>query len=137
MSKLTTIGLTGSIGMGKSTVTKMFRELGVPVWDADAAVHELYTGDAVPTVGGEFPMVITEGIVDRMKLREAIIADNAMLKRLSKLMAPLIEKHRKDWVARQTADILVFDIPLLFEVNMAEQFDFVVVVSAPAEEQRR
>lgn len=135
------IGLTGSIGMGKSTTAAMFREAGVPVYDADAAVHDLYDtgGAAVGPVGEAFPGVVRDGKVDREALREAVLGKPEELKRLNAIVHPLVGRDRTGFfeqAAASGADMVVLDIPLLFETGGHANMDAVVVVSAPADMQR-
>jgi dephospho-CoA kinase len=135
------IGLTGSIGMGKSTTAAMFREAGVPVYDADAAVHDLYDagGAAVGPVGEAFPGVVKDGKVDREALRQAVLGDPEALKRLNAVVHPLVGRDRIGFFQKAEADgadMVVLDIPLLFETGGHANVDAVVVVSAPAEMQR-
>lgn len=135
------IGLTGSIGMGKSTTAAMFREAGVPVYDADAAVHDLYDagGAAVGPVGEAFPGVVKDGRVDREALRQAVLGDPAALKRLNAIVHPLVGRDRVGFFQKAEADrveLVALDIPLLFETGGHANVDAVVVVSAPAEMQR-
>lgn len=135
------IGLTGSIGMGKSTTAAMFREAGVPVYDADAAVHDLYDtgGAAVGPVGEAFPGVIKDGKVDREALRQAVLGDPEALKRLNAIVHPLVGKDRIGFFQQAEADgadMVVLDIPLLFETGGHANVDVIVVASAPAEMQR-
>jgi dephospho-CoA kinase len=135
------IGLTGSIGMGKSTTAAMFREAGVPVYDADAAVHDLYDtgGAAVGPVGEAFPGVVREGRVDREALRQAVLGNPEALKRLNAIVHPLVGRDRIGFFEKAQAagaDLVVLDIPLLFETGGDANVDAVVVASAPAEMQR-
>jgi dephospho-CoA kinase len=135
------IGLTGSIGMGKSTTAAMFREAGIPVYDADAAVHDLYDrgGGAVGPVGDAFPGVVKDGQVDREALREAVLGKPDELKRLNAIVHPLVGRDRVGFFEQARADgadMVVLDIPLLFETGGHATVDAVVVVSAPAEMQR-
>jgi dephospho-CoA kinase len=135
------IGLTGSIGMGKSTTAAMFREAGVPVYDADAAVHDLYDegGAAVGPVGDAFPGVVRDGKVDREALRQAVLGKPDELKRLNAIVHPLVGRDRTGFfeqAAAAGADMVVLDIPLLFETGGDANMDAVVVVSAPAAMQR-
>jgi dephospho-CoA kinase len=135
------IGLTGSIGMGKSTTAAMFREAGVPVYDADAVVHDLYDtgGAAVGPVGEAFPGVVKDGKVDREALRQAVLGKPDELKRLNGIVHPLVGRDRGKFFEDATAagaDMVVMDIPLLFETGGDANVDAVVVVSAPAEMQR-
>ena len=135
------IGLTGSIGMGKSTTAAMFREAGVPVYDADAAVHDLYDegGAAVGPVGEAFPGVVKDGRVDREALRQAVLGNPEALKRLNAIVHPLVGRDRIGFFQQaqtQGADMVVLDIPLLFETGGHANVDAVVVASAPADMQR-
>ncbi len=135
------IGLTGSIGMGKSTTAKMFAELGIPVWDADAAVHRLYAqgGGAVPAIAALQPDVVKNGAVDRARLKKWIGADNDALRMIEAVVHPLVAADRSafiDAAARTGQKMVLLDIPLLFETNTANSVDAVVVVSAPAEIQK-
>ncbi len=135
------LGLTGSIGMGKSTVAAMFRDLGVPVFDADAAVHALYQqgGAAVAPVAAAFPGAIVDGAVDRQKLGAAVFGQPEAIKRLEAIVHPLVSAVRNDFLAAARARgdaLLVFDIPLLFETGGEARCDATAVVSAPAAAQR-
>jgi dephospho-CoA kinase len=135
------VGLTGSIGMGKSTTAAMFREAGIPVYDADAAVHDLYDegGAAVGPVGEAFPGVVRNGKVDREALRQAVLGKPDELKRLNAIVHPLVGRDRGTFFEQATADgadMVVLDIPLLFETGGHANMDAVVVVSAPADLQR-
>jgi dephospho-CoA kinase len=135
------LGLTGSIGMGKSTVAKMFAEEGAPAFDSDAAVHALYAkgGAAVAAVEAEFPTAIRDGAVDRAALSPLVLDDPAALKRLEQVVHPFVRQAQVDFAETQRAagaDIVVFDIPLLLEGKNADLVDTIVVVSAPPEIQR-
>jgi dephospho-CoA kinase len=135
------IGLTGSIGMGKSTTAAMFHDAGVPVYDADAAVHGLYDlgGAAVAPVGEAFPGVVRDGRVDREALREAVLGKPDELKRLNAIVHPLVGRDRAGFFAKaqaEGAEMVVLDIPLLFETGGHTNVDAVVVASAPADMQR-
>ena len=132
------IGLTGSIGMGKTTTAQMFADAGIPVWDADAAVHRLYLkgGAAVGPVGAVFSDAITNGRVDRSALKDAIVNDAKALKKLESIVHPLVAKDRGNFLAQTKADIVVLDIPLLFETGLEKGCDLTVVVSTSAAEQR-
>lgn len=130
------IGLTGSIGMGKSQTARLFEELGVPVYDADATVHALYAkgGDAVEPVGELFPDVIVDGAIDRARLSAHVINDAAALKKLEAVVHPLAGRAQFDFLrqhlARGTA-MVALDIPLLLETGAQDRVDAVVLVSAP------
>ena len=134
------LGLTGSIGMGKSTAAKMFEEAGVPVHDSDAAVHRLYTGKAVPLIEAAFPGVTRDGAVDRALLGQRVLGDPAALKKLEGIVHPLVRADADAFLAHHRgvkAPLAVLDIPLLFETGGRGRVDKVVVVSAPPEIQRR
>ncbi|HLZ83161.1 MAG TPA: dephospho-CoA kinase, partial [Caulobacteraceae bacterium] len=136
------VGLTGSVGMGKSTTAQMFAEAGAPVYDADAEVHRLYQrgGAAVPLIEAAFPGVVSEGAVDRALLRERVLGDAEALARLNGIVWPLMGAARAEFfeAARAAkADIVVLDIPLLLETGGEKNVDAVVVVSAPADLQRK
>lgn len=133
------IGLTGSLGMGKSTTAKFFAEAGVPVHDSDAYVHQLYAGEAVPLVEAAFPGTTADGKVDRDKLAKRVLGDSTALKHLEGIVHPLVRAGTATFVAnaeKNGASAAVVDIPLLFETGQAEQFDAIVVVTAPEEVQR-
>jgi dephospho-CoA kinase len=135
------IGLTGSIGMGKSTTAAMFRDLGIPVYDADAAVHDLYDqgGAAVEPVGEAFPGVVKDGRVDREELRKRVLGQPDELKRLNAIVHPLVGRDRVGFfkaAEEQGADMVVLDVPLLYETGGDANVEAVVVVSAPPEMQR-
>ena len=133
------LGLTGSLGMGKSTTARFFAEEGVPLHDADAAVHRLYEGEATPLIEAAFPGTTSGGRVDRDKLAKKVLGDSAAIKRLETIIHPLVgraEAHFLDEAARKDAAVVVLDIPLLFETGADRRCDAVVVVSAPADVQR-
>jgi len=133
------IGLTGSIGMGKSTTAAMFEEAGVPVHDADAAVHRLYSGAAAPLIEAAFPGTTTDGTVDRLRLSEQVLGDTAALKRLEAIVHPLVREAEREFLRQAHAAghaLVVLDIPLLFETKANERVDLVVVVTADARTQR-
>lgn len=133
------LGLTGSLGMGKSTTAKFFAEEGVPVHDADAAVHALYEGEAVAPVEAAFPGTTADGKVDRDRLAQRVLGDSDAIARLEQIVHPLVARSRERFLAeaeRNGAVIAVLDIPLLFETGGESRCDAVVVVSAPAEVQR-
>lgn len=133
------LGLTGSIGMGKSTTAQMFADLGCAVWDADAAVHRLYAkgGGAVSAMASAFPGAIVDGAVSRERLKEMISQDKTILKQIEQIVHPLVVQDRQDFLRQTDADIAVLDIPLLFEIGSAKDMDAVVVVSINVEEQKR
>jgi dephospho-CoA kinase len=132
------LGLTGGIGMGKSTTAALFAEAGVPVWDADAAVHRLYApgGAAVAPLAAAFPEAVQAGAVDRAALRRLIAADPGVLPRIEAIVHPLVAADRAAFLARQTAPVVLLDIPLLFEGGNERHCDGVAVVSVPPEVQR-
>jgi dephospho-CoA kinase len=132
--------LTGSLAMGKSTAARFFAEAGVPVHDSDAAVHALYEGEAVPVIERAFPGSTVGGRVDRGKLAAMVLNDSAALARLEAIVHPLVRESSDRFLADAQArgdEVVVLDIPLLFEIGAQERCDAVVVVSAPAEIQRR
>lgn len=134
------LGLTGSIGMGKTTTAQMFAEAGVPVWDADATVHALYApgGAAVAPIAAAFPAAVVDGAVDRPRLRTCLGADKAALLRLESIVHPLTTAARQAFLEHHAgADLVVLDIPLLFETGAEQGCDAVLVVTAPPEVQRR
>jgi dephospho-CoA kinase len=133
------LGLTGSLGMGKSTTARFFAEEGVPLHDADAAVHRLYEGEATALIEAAFPGTTSGGRVDRDKLAKKVLGDSAAIKRLETIIHPLVgraEARFLDEAARKDAAVVVLDIPLLFETGADRRCDAVVVVSAPADVQR-
>lgn len=137
-----TVGLTGSIGMGKSTTAAMFAAEGVPVYDADAEVHALYArgGAAVAPLAAAFPGVVVDGAVDRTLLSQRVVGKPDELKRLEAIVHPLVGESRVGFFQKAVAggaDIVVLDIPLLFETGGEKRLDAVVVVSAPADVQRQ
>jgi dephospho-CoA kinase len=133
------LGLTGSVGMGKSTTAQMFVAEGVPMFDADAAVHRLYAGEAAPLIEHEFPGTTKNGTVDREKLSAQVVGKPEALARLEKLVHPLVGKLRAKFMeeAEQAgAKAVLLDIPLLFETGDPSKFHAVIVVSAPPDIQR-
>jgi len=135
------IGLTGGIGMGKSTATAIFRRAHIPVFDADAAVHALQApgGAAVGPIAAAFPGVVTGGIIDRARLRQVVLGDPAALRRLERIVHPLVRRAERRFLARARragAPVAVLDVPLLLETGGAGRVDLVVVVSAPVAVQR-
>ncbi len=133
------LGLTGSIGMGKSTTAQMFVEEGCALWDADEAVHRLYSrnGAAVAPMRAAFPDAIIDNTVSREALKPIIAQDPTALKRIEAIVHPLVATDRGAFREQTTADIVVFDIPLLFETGGNAAMDAVACVSIPADEQRR
>ncbi|MDE4305086.1 dephospho-CoA kinase [Phaeobacter gallaeciensis] len=133
------LGLTGSIGMGKSTTAKIFAELGCAVWDADAAVHRLYVpgGAAVAPMQAQFPEAIVDGAVDRSALKDIIARDPSALPRIEKIVHPLVGEDRAEFRRTAASDILVFDIPLLFETGGEAAMDAVACVTVDAETQKQ
>lgn len=134
-----TLGLTGSIGMGKSTVAAMFAEDGVPVFDADAEVHRLQgpNGAALAAIEAEFPDTTSELGVDRTLLREAVMADPTAFARLEAILHPAVAELREAFLeSNRDAPLVVLDVPLLFEAGGWRHVDRIAVVSAPAEVQR-
>ena len=135
------LGLTGSIGMGKSTTAQMFIDAGVPVYDSDAAVHALYAsgGAAVALVDAAFPGVVVDGAIDRTRLSQAVVGNAEALAVLESIVHPLVGAHRIGFfedAQAQGADVVVLDIPLLYETGGDKKVDKVVVVSAPVDLQR-
>lgn len=132
------LGLTGSIGMGKSTTVGFFRDEGIPVWDADAAVHRLYAagGPAVGPLAALCPAALVEGGIDRAELRVWIASDPAVIAQIEGIVHPMVAADRARFLAETSGDLVVCDIPLLFETGAAAQFDATLVVTAPAELQR-
>jgi len=132
------IGLTGSIGMGKSTTAALFAEQGLPVYDADAAVHRLYARDgaAVAPVAELFPDVVVDGAVDRRRLSARVLGNDTAIRALEAVVHPLVAADRKaffDQAATRGADLVILDVPLLFETGGNRGLDAVVVVTAPAD----
>ncbi len=132
------LGLTGSIGMGKSTTSAMFADQNIPVWDADAAVHRLYAtgGGAVAPLARLCPEAGRDGAIDRAVLKEWISRDTTALPRIEAIVHPLVADDRAEFAANNVSDIAVFDIPLLFENQTQAEFDATLLVTAPPEVQR-
>jgi dephospho-CoA kinase len=134
------LGLTGSIGMGKSTAATLFAEAGVPVYDADATVHMLYEGEAVPAIEAAFPGTTANGKVDRNKLSARVVHDPVAIKRLEQIVHPMLGASRQKFLAdaeRSGAAVAVVDVPLLFETGGEKRVDAVVVVTTTPELQRQ
>jgi dephospho-CoA kinase len=126
------LGLTGSIGMGKSATAAMLRAEGVPVYDADAAVHALYRGRAAPLIEAAFPGTVADGAVDRARLSRVLFEDESRLRTLERIVHPLVREERDRFLAAQAlAPIVVLDIPLLFETGGEGNLDAVALVTAP------
>ena len=133
------LGLTGSIGMGKSTTAKLFVEAGVPVYDADATVHQLYEGEAAPAIETAFPGTTADGKVDRPKLSARVVHDPAAMKQLEQIVHPMLGASRQKFFAdaeRAGAPVAVVDVPLLYETGGEKRVDAVVVVTTSPENQR-
>jgi dephospho-CoA kinase len=133
------LGLTGSIGMGKSTTAKLFAEAGVPVYDADAAVHQIYEGEAAPAIEAAFPGTTVEGKVDRARLSAKVVHDPAAMKQLEQIVHPMLGGSRQKFFGDAEAagaPVVVVDVPLLFETGGEKRVDAVVVVTTTPEIQR-
>jgi dephospho-CoA kinase len=137
--KMLILGLTGSIGMGKSTTAKLFVEAGVPVYDADAAVHKIYEGEAAPAIEAAFPGTTVDGKVDRNKLSARVVHDPAAMRQLEQIVHPMLGASRQkflDDAERSGAPVAVVDVPLLFETGGEKRVDAVVVATTSPELQR-
>lgn len=133
------LGLTGSIGMGKSTTASLFQARGIPVHDADAAVHALYRGRAVPLIAAAFPDAVHAGVVDRVRLSGAVLGRPEAIARLEAIVHPLVREEEETFLRRcreRGHGLAVLDVPLLFETHGERRCDAVIVVSAPADVQR-
>ena len=133
------LGLTGSIGMGKSTTAKLFAEAGVPVYDADATVHRVYQGEAAPAIEAAFPGTTSDGKVDRARLSAKVVHDSAAIQRLEQIVHPMLRSYHQKFLedAEQAgASVVVMDVPLLFETGGEKRVDAVVVVTTAPEVQR-
>ena len=132
------IGLTGSIGMGKTETSKLFAAEGIPVFDSDAAVHSLLEagGGGVNAVGREFPVALVGNKIDRKKLGQVVFGNDVALQKLENILHPMVTTLRNKFLDNASTDIVLFDIPLLFEKSYEADCDFVVVVSAPFEVQK-
>ena len=134
------LGLTGSIGMGKSTTAQLFAEAGVPVYDADATVHMIYQGEAAPAIEAAFPGTTADGKVDRNKLSAKVVHDPAAMKQLEQIVHPMLRAYHQrflDEAEQSGAPIAVVDVPLLFETAGEKRVDAVVVVTTTPKIQRR
>src|SRR6266702_456239 len=133
------LGLTGSIGMGKSTTAKLFAEAGVPVYDADAEVHKIYQGEASPAIEAAFPGTTVDGKVDRVRLSAQVLHNPAAIKQLEQIVHPMLGASRRQFLddaERSGAPVAVVDVPLLFETGGEKRVDAVVVVTTSPENQR-
>ena len=135
------LGLTGSVGMGKSTAAAMFKHMGVPVYDADAAVHRMMQrgGSAVAAIAAAFPSVERNGAIDRAALGQRVFGNEPAMKRLEAIVHPRVRQDERAWLAamrRRKATLVVMDVPLLFESGRDKRYDAIVVVTAPAFLQR-
>jgi dephospho-CoA kinase len=142
METMIVAGLTGSIAMGKSETARMFASLGVPVFDADAAVHEMYAkrGAAVSAIAAKFPDAVVDGAVDRLRLAELVLSNPVALKMLESIVHPLVRKKEQEFIRRCRTDnrpLVVLDIPLLFETGRQRDVDRIIVVSASVDTQRK
>lgn len=133
------LGLTGSIGMGKSTTSQMFHDLGCDIWDADKAVKDLYSlgGKAVAVFEKARPDVVVDGAVSKKQLKDWIAKDRTALNRIEKIVHPLVAQHRQDFIFASTADIIVLEIPLLFETGVFEHMDAIACVTLDPAVQRK
>jgi dephospho-CoA kinase len=138
--KILRVGLTGSIGMGKSTTAQMFRDEGIAVLDSDQIVHDLYRGAAVAPIAAAFPDVVVDGVVDRSALGAYVLGDPAAMKKLEAIVHPLVWAARDAFIQQRQAQgdwIVVYDVPLLFETGADKSVDAIVVVTAPPELQKQ
>jgi dephospho-CoA kinase len=133
------LGLTGSIGMGKSVTAGIFRDMGVPVHDSDSVVHDLYEGEVVSAIAEKFPQAIRNGIVDRQTLGKLVIGEPEAMRQLEAIVHPLVAEKRREFLddaRKRGCPLVVLDIPLLFETGSETMCDKILVVTAPAEVQR-
>ena len=133
------LGLTGSIGMGKSATAKLFAEAGVPVYDADAIVHKIYQGEAAPAIEAAFPGTTVDGKVDRARLSAKVVHDPAAIRQLEQIVHPMLKAYQQkflDDAERSGAPVAVVDVPLLFETGGEKRVDAVVVVTTSPEKQQ-
>lgn len=134
------LGLTGSIGMGKSTTANMFRDLGIDVYDSDASVHELYSKEALAPLSIHFPDAVEGSSIDRQKLGDQVFKDKSKLQLLEQILHPLVREKENAFLDKCRSlrkPLVVLDIPLLFEKRKRSDFDFILVVTASAEEQKK
>jgi dephospho-CoA kinase len=134
------LGLTGSIGMGKSTTAKLFAEAGAPVYDADATVHMIYQGEAAPAIEAAFPGTTVDGKVDRNRLSAQVVQDPAAIELLEQIVHPMLRAYHQKFIEdaeRSGAPVAVVDVPLLFETGSEKRVDAVVVVTTEPDIQRR
>lgn len=136
MSNPFVIGLTGSIGMGKTTTANMFRDAGIPVWDADTAVHDLYEGPAVEAIFNIRPQAIVDGKVHRAALADWVLQDKGALQKIETVIHPLVAQSRAAFLREVTVPFAVLDIPLLFETGLEKSVDLVIVVTTSEDQQR-
>jgi dephospho-CoA kinase len=137
--KILRVGLTGSIGMGKSTTAQMFRDEGVAVLDSDRIVHDLYCGPAAAPIAAAFPGVVVDGVVDRARLAARVLNDPSAMQRLEAIVHPLVWAARDAFIRERAVQgdwIVVYDVPLLFETGAFNSVDAIVVVTASPEEQK-
>jgi dephospho-CoA kinase len=138
--KILRVGLTGSIGMGKSTTAQMFRDEGIAVLDSDQIVHDLYRGAAVAPIAAAFPDVVVDGVVNRSALGAHVLSDPAAMKKLEAIVHPLVWAARDAFIQQRQAQgdrMVVYDVPLLFETGADKSVDAIVVVTAPPELQKQ
>ncbi len=138
--KILRVGLTGSIGMGKSTTAQLFRDQGIAVLDSDRVVHDLYCGAAVAPIAAAFPGVVVDGVVDRGRLGARVLGDQAAMERLEAIVHPLVWAARDAFIEERASRgdwIVVYDVPLLFETRTDKSVDAIIVVTASPEEQRK
>ncbi|CAL74166.1 Dephospho-CoA kinase [Bradyrhizobium sp. ORS 278] len=138
--RMRVLGLTGSMGMGKSTTAKLFAEAGVPVYDADATVHKVYEGEAAPAVEAAFPGTTVDGKVDRSKLSAKVVGNPEAIRRLEAIVHPMLRSYHQaflDQAEQSGVPVAVVDVPLLFETGGDKRVDAVVVVSTSPEIQRQ
>ncbi|MEO0945996.1 MAG: dephospho-CoA kinase [Pseudomonadota bacterium] len=131
------IGLTGSIGMGKSTTAQMFADQGIPVWDADTVVHALYAGPAAAAIAKIRPEAVKNGAVDRSALAAWVVEDATAIEQIESVVHPLVAENRQEFLSNAASPIVLLDVPLLFETGLSNEVDMTAVVSVSESEQRR